>query len=182
MKNVVYFDLETQHAFGDVGGRSADHLRRLKMSIAVTFSTQAGEYCIYHEGTAERLIQQLLKADLVVGHNVVAFDYHVLSAYTALDLRQIPTLDTLIALEKILKHRLSLDAIARATLGAAKSAGGLDAVRWWRDGGPENILKIAEYCCHDVKLTRLVHEFGRQHGQVHYRDRFGQKRTVHVQW
>src|SRR5438067_8382396 len=36
-------------------------------------------------------------------------------SYTTLDLRQIPTLDMLVDLQKTLQHRLSLDAIAAAT-------------------------------------------------------------------
>ena len=44
------------------------------------------------------------------------------------------------------------------------------------------MLEIAEYCCFDVKITKLLHEYGRDHGQVSYVDRFGQTRTVKVKW
>ncbi len=182
MKNIVYFDLETQKSFDEVGGRTPDHFRKLKISVAVTYSTQSQEYRIFGESDVHELVKQLMRSDLVVGHNIIAFDYHVLSAYTALDLTQIPTLDTMVELEKILKHRLSLDAIATSTLGNTKIAGGLDAIKWWREGGTENILKIAEYCCYDVKISRLVHEYGCKHGELYYHDRFGQKRTVSVKW
>ncbi len=182
MKNIVYFDLETQKSFNDVGGHSPHHFRQLKMSVGVTYSTREQQYRIFHEGTVHDLINQLMRADLVVGHNLLHFDYHVLTPYTALDLSQIQTLDTLAEIEKILKHRLSLDAIAKATLGNTKTADGMDALRWWREGNPESILKIAEYCCYDVKITRLVHEFGRDRGELYYHDRFGQKRTVQVTW
>jgi len=182
VKDIVYFDLETQKGFDEVGGRSPEHLRKLKMSIGVTYSTKDQEYRIFHEGNAHEMVNRLMRADLVVGHNIRAFDYLVLSEYTPLDLDQLPTLDTLVELEKILKHRLSLDAIAQATLGNTKTADGLDAIRWWRQGGAEDILKIAEYCCYDVKITRLVHEFGRERGELYYQDRFGQRRTVKVRW
>jgi len=55
----------------------------------------------------------------------------------------------------------------------------LDAIRWWREG---RILLIAEYCCFDVKVTRLVHEFGAKNGYVKFKDRFGQERSVNVPW
>lgn len=182
MKNIIYFDLETQKSFDEVGGRTPDHFRQLRMSVGVTYSTRDQQYRIFHENTIHEMLNQLMRTDLVVGHNVIAFDYHVLSAYTALDLSQIPTLDTMVDIEKILKHRLSLDAIAKTTLGNAKIAGGMDAIKWWKEGGEKNILKIAEYCCYDVKITRLIHEYGRDHGELYYQDRFGQKRTVKVQW
>jgi DEAD/DEAH box helicase domain-containing protein len=96
-----------------------------------------------------------------------------------LDLRQLPCLDLLIELQSQLQHRLSLDAIALATFGVEKTSQGLQAIQWFRQG---KLIEIAEYCCYDVKLTRLVHEYGRQHRQLHYRDRFGQKQTVGVNW
>ena len=142
-KNIVYFDLETQKSFDEVGGRTPDHFRQLRISVGVSYSTRDDQYRIFHEGNAHELIKQLMSADLVVGHNIIHFDYLVLSAYSPLDLTQVPTLDTLVEIEKILKHRLSLDAIAKSTLGNTKIANGLDAIRWWREGGTENILKIA---------------------------------------
>jgi hypothetical protein len=33
-----------------------------------------------------------------------------------------------------------------------------------------------------VKITKLVHEYGRQHRQLHYNNRFGKKMTVPVSW
>ncbi len=182
MKNIIYFDLETQKSFDEVGGRTPDHFRQLRISVGVTYSTKDKTYRIFHEGNAHEMVQQLMRADLVVGHNVIGFDYTVLSAYTPLDLTQIPTLDTLVEIEKLLKHRLSLDALAKATLGNTKIAGGLEAIQWWKEGTPESILKIAEYCCYDVKISRLVHEYGRDRGELYYQDRFGQRRTVKVKW
>ena len=44
------------------------------------------------------------------------------------------------------------------------------------------LVEIAEYCCFDVKLTKLVHEYGAQHKQLHYNNRFGKKLTVPVKW
>ena len=100
--------------------------------------------------------------------------------YTILDLpRQIPTLDLLVEIEKKLGHRLSLDAVATATLGVGKTGDGLDAIRWWREG---KLLEIAEYCCFDVKVTRLVHEFGRDHKHLLFTDRCHQQRRVDVDW
>ena len=174
--------METQKAFDEVGGRTPDHFRQLRMSTGVIFSTKDQEYRIFREETAHEMIHHLMRADLIVGHNIISFDYIVLSAYTPLDLTQIPTLDTLVEIEKILKHRLSLDAIAKATLGTSKIAGGMDAIHWWREGGTDNLLKIAEYCCYDVKITKLIHEYGRDRGELYYHDRFGQKRVVKVQW
>ncbi len=177
VKNIVYFDLETQKSAEEVGGWH--RIRDMRLSVGVTFSTAAGTYRIYGESQVNDLIAELRRADLVIGFNHLRFDYEVLHGYTVLDMTQLPTLDLLVDLQNSLRHRLTLDAIASATLGAPKTADGLQALRWFREG---RLLDIAEYCCFDVKITRLVHEFGRDHGQVFYAGRGGQSLTVQVRW
>ena len=131
------------------------------------------------EKQVDDLIRELQRADLIVGFNNLRFDYEVLHGYTPLDLRQLPTLDILIDLQNKLQHRLSLDSIATATFGVEKTAEGMQAIEWFRQG---KLMDIAEYCCYDVKLTKLVHEFGVCHRQLHYHNRFGKKQTVPVSW
>jgi DEAD/DEAH box helicase domain-containing protein len=177
MPNIVYFDLETQRSAADVGGW--DRKRDMKMSVGVTFSTGDGQYRIYDEAHVNDLVKQLMRADLVVGFNIINFDYEVLAGYSPLDLRATPTLDLMADLETKLGHRVSLDAVAKATLAAPKIADGLQALRWWKEG---KMMQIAEYCCFDVKITKELHEYGQRHGEVHFIDRLGQKRIVKVKW
>ena len=176
-KNIVYFDLETQKSADEVGGW--DKISLMRLSVAVTYSTAEGGYKIYGEKQVNELITELQRADLVVGFNILRFDYEVLHGYTTFDLRQLPTLDMLAVLQNTLQHRLSLDSIATATLGVEKTAEGMQAIHWFREG---KMLEIAEYCCYDVKLTKLVHEYGVQNRQLHYQNRFGKKLTVAVGW
>lgn len=177
MKNIVYFDLETQKSADEVGGWN--RISRMGMSVGVTYSTGRGDYRIYSEKQVNDLLTDLQRADLVVGFNVLRFDYEVLHGYTAFDLTQVPTLDMMVDLANQLQHRLSLDSIATATFGVEKIADGLQAIQWFRQG---RLLEIAEYCCYDVKITKLVHEYGVRHKQLHYANRFGKKMTVPVKW
>ncbi|MDX1952776.1 MAG: ribonuclease H-like domain-containing protein [Verrucomicrobiota bacterium] len=176
-KNIVYFDLETQKSAQEVGGWN--NIRNMGMSIGVTYSTAKQEYTIYTENTVNDLIRELTRADLVVGFNNLRFDYEVLHGYTVLDLTQIPTLDLMIDLQKSINHRLSLDAIATTTLGIEKTAEGLQAIEWFKQG---RLAEIAEYCCYDVKITKLVHEFGSVNKQLFYKNRFGNQLAVDVNW
>jgi uncharacterized protein YprB with RNaseH-like and TPR domain len=185
MPNIVYFDLETQRSFSDVGGFSQKH--KMGISVAVTYSTARGEYTIYPESEMQALVQELTRADLVVGFNHIGFDYGVLQSYSVFDLiEQTQNLDMLVDVEATLGHRLKLDSIASASLGTGKTADGMDALKWWqehkRTGSPEPLLKIAEYCCYDVKVTKMVHEFGMEHGFVKYADRNGQIQQCAVSW
>lgn len=177
MKNIVYFDLETQKSADEVGGW--DKIRDMRMSIGVTYSTARGDYRIYGEKDVDDLLTELQRADLVVGFNNLGFDYEVLHGYTILDLTQLPTLDMLVEIKKILPHRLSLDSIAHATMGVEKTAEGLQAIRWFKEG---KLLEIAEYCCYDVKITKLVHEYGAANKQLFYTNKFGAKLSVAVTW
>jgi DEAD/DEAH box helicase domain-containing protein len=177
-ENFVYFDLETQRSANDVGGwdRKAD----MGMSIGVTFSSALNRYMIYDEANVQALIDELRDADIVIGFNHVSFDYEVLMGYTVLDLRDCTrNLDLMVDLEKTLLHRPKLDAVASETLGESKTAVGTDAIKWWQEG---KIMAIAEYCCFDVKVTKMVHEYGARHGLVKYRNRFNQSLEVAVDW
>ncbi|HAV64836.1 MAG TPA: helicase [Verrucomicrobiales bacterium] len=178
MRNIVYFDLETQKSAEEVGGWN--NIRDMRMSVGVTYSTARGGYHIYGEKEVNDLIEELRRADLVVGFNHQRFDYEVLAGHNPFfDPEQVPTLDLMVDLQKTLNHRLSLDSVATATLGIEKTAEGLQAIRWFREG---KLMEIAEYCCYDVKITKLVHEYGARHRQLFFTNRFNQRITVPVDW
>ncbi len=178
MKNIVYFDLETQKSADEVGGWG--RIRDMRMSVGVTYSTGRGGYKIYREQEVNELMEELRRADLVVGFNNLRFDYEVLAGHNPFfDAGQVPTLDMMVELQKTLQHRLSLESIASATLGVEKTGEGLQAIQWFKEG---KLLEIAEYCCYDVKITRLVHEYGATHKKLHYLNRSGKKLTVAVDW
>lgn len=176
-KNIVYFDIETQKSAEEVGGWNA--ISKMRMSVGVTYSTATQKYNIYLEEDVDKLVNELTRADLIVGFNILRFDFEVLHSYTPLDLTQLPHLDLLVDLHRITQKKLSLDALATATLGVEKTSDGMQAIQWYRQG---KILEIAEYCCYDVKITRLLHEYGRINKRVYYLDRFGKKQTIPVNW
>jgi DEAD/DEAH box helicase domain-containing protein len=185
VKNIVYFDLETQRSFGDVGGFG--NKSKMGVSIGVTYSTARGTYEIYRENEMDQLANDLLRADLVVGWNHMQFDYPVLQPYVFHNLpEQTINLDMMLELETLLGFRLKLDSVASASLGTGKTAGGLDALRWWQEhkksGSFAPLRKIAEYCAFDVKVTKCVHEFALEHGILKYDDKSGRTAEVAVNW
>jgi DEAD/DEAH box helicase domain-containing protein len=177
VNNIVFFDLETRRSFQEVGGRH--NVRHLGLSVAVTYSTADSEYHYYTEENVAELIEELRAAELVVGFNLVGFDYEVLKAYTDYPLHKLPTIDIMNDVYRVLGFRLGLDALASATLGITKSADGMQAIRWWRQG---KIQELFDYCQQDVEITRQLYEFGRQHKYVQYRDRQWRVRKVPVNW
>ena len=174
---MLFFDLETQKTFDDVGGRH--NTRQLGLSVGVTYSTANQDYHVYTEGDVKDLVQDLSQADLVVGFNVLRFDYEVLRAYSDHPFTQIPTVDMLDHVYRALGFRVSLDSLASATLSAKKSADGLAAVRWYKTG---QIDKIIKYCKQDVKVTKDLYEFGQKNGYVQFLDRSYRLKKVPVRW
>jgi uncharacterized protein YprB with RNaseH-like and TPR domain len=184
-KDIVYFDLETQRSFTAVGG--SKNKAKMGVSVGVAYSTRTGQYHIFDEGNVHELGDMLLRADLVVGFNHMEFDYPVLQGYVLNDMvNQTINLDMLLDLEKRIGHRVKLDSLASSSLGSGKSADGLDALKWWQEykktGDITPMMKIAEYCCFDVKVTKCVHEFGIEHGFVKYEDKAGNISQVEVNW
>lgn len=184
-KNIVYFDLETQRSFGDVGGGA--NKGKMGVSVAVTYSTARGAYEIYAENEMEKLGEELVRADLVVGWNHIQFDYPVLQPYVFHTLvEQTINLDMMLDIEARLGFRLKLDSVASATLGTGKTADGLDALRWWQEhkktGDFAPLRRIAEYCAYDVKVTKCVHEFALEHGFLKYDDKSGGIAQIQLDW
>ncbi len=176
--NYVFFDLETQNLFQDVGGR--DNIDKLLVACAVTWSAQKNDFSVYWEKDVPALVDELKSATKVIGFNLRGFDYQVLQPYAPeTRFASLPTLDLLLDLQKLLGFSISLDSIATATLGTAKSADGVQSVEWFRNG---EVDRVAEYCKVDVDITRQVFEFGRDHGHIFYKSRLGSKLKVEVKW
>ena len=153
--------------------------KQMRLSIGVTYSTRDLVFRPYEEEDVPALVRELSSADLVVGFNILNFDYAVLTGYTDFDFSKIPTFDLLTDLHSILSFRIGLDSLARATLKASKSADGLTALRWFKEG---EFAKIAIYCRQDVLVTRDVHQFGCKNKYVYYLDRAEKPVKVAVKW
>ena len=170
-------DIETQRSAEEVGGWH--HAERMGVSCAVLYDSDTDSYHEFVEGQIPTLVAHLQHLDMVVGFNIKRFDYRVLSAYTDIDFRQLPTLDILEQVKNQLGYRLSLDHLASATLKAGKTADGLDALRWWKMG---KMAKIIEYCRSDVTITRDLYRFGRQHQYLLFRNKAKTIVRLPVRW
>ena len=171
------FDLETQLSAADVGGWH--HADLMKISCAVLYDSKQDRYIDYLETQIPLFVEHLKTLDLVIGFNIKHFDYRVLKGYTDFNFLQLPNLDILEEVKKQLGFRLSLDHLAAATLGTRKTADGLQALKWWREG---KILEIIAYCRQDVKLTRDLYRYGRDNGHLLYVDKTQNKLRIPVTW
>lgn len=176
--DIIVFDLETKNTFDEVGGRS--NFKDLQISVLGAYFYSTDKYQIFEEkeiGEFEALLQ---KKPLLIGFNSRRFDTIVLQPYIRFDLKTLPQLDIMEELSKTLGHRVSLDSVAKATLGRSKIASGLDAIRFWKKGEME---KLKSYCLEDVRITKEVYEYGARNGELFYTSKYGgDKARVPVCW
>jgi DEAD/DEAH box helicase domain-containing protein len=164
------FDVETKHSAADVGGWHRAEL--MGVSVAVLYDSKTDDYFTFYEDEINKLINHLQQVQLVVGFNNKRFDYRVLSAYTRFDLHDLPTLDILEEVTHRLGYRLSLDRLAEHTLGVTKTADGLQALKWYKEGRMDD---IAQYCKKDVEITRDLFLFGLKKGYLIFQNKAGHK-------
>lgn len=174
---IQYFDLETQKSADDVGGWGNIH--KMKLAVGVVWDSIDQDYFVYEEKDAKTLVEKLRTADLVIGFNVIGFDYTVLQPYSDFDLQEINTFDMLVDVKKLLNFRLSLNHLAQHTLNAKKSADGLISLQWYKEG---KIDKIIHYCKQDVEITRDLFLYGEKNGYVNYQSRSGNPLQLEVNW
>ncbi len=170
-------DIETQLSAQEVGGWHRAH--RMKVSCAVVYDARTDTFDAFTENKMPALLRYLRTFDHVVGFNIKRFDYLVLSGYSDFNFQTLPTLDILEDIHKQLGYRLSLDNLARATLGTQKSADGLQALRWWKQG---KISEIIEYCTQDVRVTRDLYRYGLTNGYLLFSNKAGNTVRVPVRW
>ena len=177
MSEKLVLDLETQREFSEVDGRK---LELLGVSVVGIYRYGTERYEAYLESELKTLEPILQQAELVIGFNIRRFDLPVLAPYLSVPISTIPVLDIMEEVVKHLGHRLSLDSIAQATLGRGKTGSGLDALRWFKEG---KFDQIKQYCLEDVKLTKELYEYGKEHGKLFATSRYGtEKLQIPVFW
>lgn len=174
---LLFFDLETQRSAEEVGGWHNAHLMRV--ALAVTWDTAAGRFDTFHERDVPALLARLAEAELVVGFNVLGFDYRVLRGYTDRELERLPTFDLLDAVRERIGFRLPLGHLAEENLGVAKGGDGLQSLQWWREG---RVAEIEAYCQRDVALLRDLFERALAQGHLLFRTRTGERVRIPTPW
>lgn len=160
----VVFDLETQNTFTDVGSNDPVDL---DISVACAYDSETDAYTTVSVDELHKLWPVIEKAEVLVGYNSNHFDVPLLNKYYPGNLTSIKSIDILEDIRQSLGRRLRLDSIAQATVGSKKSANGLQAIKWWREGDIESIKK---YCKQDVKVTKEIFEYARTHQKVLFMD------------
>ena len=178
LKNrILFLDIETQRSAEEVGGWQNKHLMRV--ATAVVYDSREDSFAAFGEDRVHELLDRLKTADLIVGFNIVDFDYHVLKGYSSFRFPELTTFDLLQEVSKQLGYRLSLNHLAHKTLNREKSADGLQSLQWFKEGKMEEVIA---YCRKDVEITKDLFLFGVANGYLLFETRNGQLVRLPVEW
>jgi len=170
----IIFDIETKNSFADVGGQ--ENLKKLDVSVVGVYSYERDDYFCFGENELEKLKEIFKASDLLIGFAIKRFDLPVLekhfSAPGEFNIYSVPCFDILEEIERSLGHRVKLDDLAKANLGIGKTAVGLEAIEFYRNGEME---KLKNYCLNDVKITKELYEMLKSQGYLWIPQRFSVK-------
>lgn len=157
MSKEIVFDIET---IGDIRDYSS-----LKITVVSIYEFENDSYSSFEEHELGQLWPILEKAERIIGYNSEHFDVPILDRYYMGDLTKIPHLDILKKIKEASGSRFKLNDIAKATLQIEKSADGLQAQEWYKEG---KIDEIKKYCEQDVKVTKELYEYGKKNKMLYY--------------
>ena len=160
----ITFDIETSNLFQDIGSNDPS---KLALSVVCIHDSETDTYSSYYEEDLKKLWPIIEKTDILIGYNSDHFDIPLLNRYYPGDLTRIKSVDLLKEIRASLGRRIKLDDVAEATLGKNKTAHGLEAVVWWRNGEKEKVVK---YCLEDVKITKELYEYAVKNKHVKYKE------------
>ena len=178
MKDTVVFDIETKKSFDDVGGR--DHMDLLGISVLCAYSYNKDAYFAFEEHEVAGFKKMLDEAGTLIGFNIKGFDIPVMEPYIPAASYNVAVLDLMDDVVRGAGFRISLDNLAGTTLGVKKSADGLQALQWYKEG---KIDESKKYCTQDVRVTKELYEHGKAHGNILFFSRDQMRKTaIPVSW
>jgi len=187
----VIFDVETQKLFEEIQERDPG---KLLVSVVSVYRRKLDENLREIEGVMKSfwideagrepriggMWPWFEEADRVIGFNSLGFDVPALQPLYEGDFSKLNHFDIMDKVKMALGHRLSLDAIAKETLGKTKSGVGTQAVEWWKAKDDKSLDLLQKYCEMDVLVTKDVYDFGLENRSLKYMDKWNELREMEV--
>jgi DEAD/DEAH box helicase domain-containing protein len=179
----VIFDTETKKFFDEATGYDPS---KLGVSITSIYSRALDENLKEVEGKMQsfweedfpEMFKLFEKADRIIGFNSIGFDVPALSPYLPPHWSKLKHFDILDQIKRTEGKRVSLDSLAKATLGTKKSDNGENAIKYWEIHDPESLKKLKKYCESDVAITRDLYDYVLKDGVLKYIDFWNETHEV----
>ena len=181
----IIFDTETKKFFDEVPGNDPAKLgvsitSVYKRTLDENFNEIEGEMKSFWEKDFAEMFKLFEKADRIIGFNSIGFDVPALSPYLPSHWPKLSHFDILSEVKKIEGRRMSLNSLAKATLGTNKNDVGENAIAYWADGSAESLAKLKKYCEMDVEITRDIYDFALKQKSLKYIDFWNETHEVKV--
>lgn len=171
----VIFDTETKKFFDEETGYDP---AKLGVSITSVYSRTLdeklkeieGRMQSYWEKDFDEMFKLFEKADRIIGFNSIGFDIPALSPFLPPHWPKLKHFDIMDEIKKVEGKRVSLDSLAKGTLGSTKSDTGENAIKYWEAQDPESLTKLKKYCEMDVAITRDIYDHVVKNGTIKYID------------
>jgi len=179
----IIFDTETKKFFDTVEGYDPS---KLGVSITSVYTRTLddslkevnGKMQSYWEKDFPEMFELFEKADRIVGFNSIGFDVPALSPYLPDHWPKMKHFDILAQIKDAIGKRMSLDSLAKATLGRPKSDNGVNAIKYWNEGTEKSLAKLKKYCEMDVLITRDIYDHVLANGFLKYTDFWNEIREI----
>ncbi len=181
----VFFDVETKTFFDESGASRPEELgvsivSLYKRTIDENFKEIEGKMYSFWEKEFEKMWSLFLDAKRIIGFNSIRFDVPALKPYSPPFFPKLSHFDILQEVKNSFGKRVSLDSIAKETLGISKTDNGANAVLYFQKGDPRSLSLLKKYCEADVEITRKIYDFGLQKGYLKFKDHWNNIQEVKV--
>lgn len=181
----LIFDLETKKWFDETGTTDPGDLGVSIVSLYFRelnpdFTEKSGEMMSFWEENFDQMWKFFRATDRIIGFNSIHFDVPALKPYAPKGFKDLPHFDILDKIKDESGHRVSLNRVAKDSIGEEKIDQGKNAPQYFQNADPESLKQLSKYCESDVLLTKKVYDFGFQNKILKYTDYWNNKRTVNV--
>jgi len=181
----VFFDVETKRWFSDIEERDPS---QLGVSICSVYSREVdknlneikGQMISFWENELSKMWKIFQEADRIVGFNSINFDVSALKPYSPGYFSKLPHFDLMAEVKKVIGRRISLDALAKSTLGKYKIDVGENAILYFERKDEKSLEKLKKYCEEDVNLTKQLYDYGLKNKELKFMDKWNTLRKVKV--
>lgn len=181
----VFFDVETKRWFSDFEEKDPSKLGVSICSVYFrsvdgNFKEIKGEMKSFWENELSKMFDIFQEANRIIGFNSIGFDVPALKKYLPLSFSQFPHFDIMAEIKNKIGRRISLDALAKSTLGKYKIDVGENAVIYFEKGDQKSLDKLKKYCEEDVVLTRDLYDYVLKNKKLKFTDKWNTPRTVEL--
>lgn len=181
----LIFDLETKKWFDETGTTDPGDLGVSIVSayfrqLDATFNEVSGQIMSFWERDFDKMWKYFFDSDRIIGFNSIHFDVPALRPYAPKGFKDLPHFDILSEIKDESGHRVSLNRVAKDTIGEEKIDKGENATQYFQNGDDQSLRQLCKYCEADVILTKKVYDFGFKNKLLKYTDYWNNARTVNV--